>query len=179
MSSIELLVQQATRHSGLSRRALAARARIAPETVSRICSRDTGDFATVARLVRAAGLQLAAVGAEPSSDHAATGPASNHVRLDARSHALHAVIAGKLLANPALIASKVLPTVARFKQVHAGGGSLGLLDAWERAARRGASELARLCIDPSEQGKQLRQASPLSGILLASERRQIHDAFAA
>lgn len=174
MSSIELLVQQATRHSGLSRRALAARARIAPETVSRICSRDTGDFATVARLVRAAGLELAAVGGE-----AAAVPASDHERLDARSHALHAVIAGKLLANPALIASKVLPTVARFKQVHAGGGSLGLLAAWERAARRGASELARLCIDPTEQGKQLRQASPLSGILLASERRQIYDAFAA
>lgn len=176
--SIELLVQQATRHSGLSRRALAALARIAPETVSRICSRDTGDFATVARLVRAAGLELAAVGAGPRAQ-AATGPASNHERLDARSHALHAVIAGKLLANPALIASKVLPTVARFKQVHAGGGSLSLLDAWERAARCGASELARLCIDPSEQGKQLRQASPLSGILLASERRQIYEAFAA
>ena len=174
MSEIELLVLQATRHSGLSRRALAARARIAPETVSRICRRGTGDFATVARLVRAAGLHLAAAGGE--------GPAaggSDHARLDARSVALHAMIAGKLLANPALVEARVLPTIARFKQVHARSGSLGLLETWERAARAGPGEVARLCVDPSERGKQLRQASPLTGILLAGERKKVYDAFAA
>lgn len=179
MSEIDALVQQATRHSGLSRRALARRAHLAPETVSRICRRGTGDFATVAKLVRAAGLQLAAV-AGASRDHGASpAGASDHGRLDARSLALHAVIAGKLLANPALVASRVLPTVARFKKVHAGSGALSLLEAWERAARSGAGELARLCIDPTETGKQLRQASPLSGILLPGERRQIREAFAA
>lgn len=180
MSAINALVQQAIRHSGLSRRALARRAQLAPETVSRICRRGTGDFATVAKLVRAAGLQLAAI-AGASRDHpgAPSAGASDHERLDARSLALHAVIAGKLLANPALVASRVLPTVARFKEVHAGSGALGLLETWERAAQAGAGELARLCIDPTETGKQLRQASPMSGILLPGERRQIRDAFAA
>lgn len=169
MSEIERLVEQATRHSGLSRRALAARARVAPETVSRICHRGTGDFATVARLVRAAGLQLAA----------APAVGSDHERVDARSVALHALAAGKLLANPKLVRTRVLPTIARFKRAHAGGGSLGLLGAWERAARAGAGELARLCVDPSERGKQLRQASPLTGILLPNERKRVYDAFAA
>jgi len=177
MSEIERLVQQATRHSGLSRRALAARARIAPETINRICRRGTGDFATVAGLVRAAGLQLAAAPAGGSSSGAPA--SSDHARLDARSAALHAVIAGKLLASPALVEARVLPTIARFRRVHAHGGASGLLEAWERAARAGAGELARLCVDPSERGQQLRQASPLTGILLAGERRQVYDAFAA
>lgn len=176
MNSIEALVQQAIRHSGLSRRALAGRARVAPETVSRICRRGTGDFATVAKLVRSAGLQLAAVTGATGDRQ---GAASDHDRLDARSLALHAVIAGKLLANQALIAGKVLPTIERFQRVHAGSGSLKLLAVWERAARSGAGELAHLCVDPSERGKQLRQASPLTGILLANERRRIYEAFAA
>lgn len=43
---------------GLSRRALARRAGVRPETVSRIASRGTCDFATLERLAAAAGLRL-------------------------------------------------------------------------------------------------------------------------
>ncbi len=43
---------------GLSRRALALRAGVRPETVSRIASRGTCDFATLERLAAAAGLRL-------------------------------------------------------------------------------------------------------------------------
>ena len=180
MANIESLVQQATRQSGLTRRALAGRAQVAPETVSRICRRGTGDFVTVERLLRSAGLRLAAIPAGTRErEGVAPEPASDHDRLDARSLVLHAVIAGKLLANPSLVANKVLPTLKRFKQAHAGSGALALLEVWEHAAAAGPGELARLCVDPSEAGKQLRQASPLSGILLANERRRIYEAFAA
>lgn len=48
----------AARARGLTRRALAARAGIRSETVSRIASRGTCDFATLARLAEAAGLEL-------------------------------------------------------------------------------------------------------------------------
>ena len=43
---------------GLSRRALALRAGVRPETVSRIASRGTCDFATLERLANAVGLRL-------------------------------------------------------------------------------------------------------------------------
>jgi len=48
----------AAKSQGLSRRALALRAGVRPETVSRIASRGTCDFATLERLAAAAGLRL-------------------------------------------------------------------------------------------------------------------------
>ena len=177
-TDIAQLVEQAVAYSGLSRRALAARAQLSPETVSRISTRGTGDFATVARLIRSAGLKLTASvpGQLPAESR---GGASDHERLDARSLALHCLIAGKLLAQPLLLASKVLPTIRRFKEAHAGTGSEPLLAAWESAAAVGAAEVARICMDPSETGKQLRQASPMTGLLRANERRWVYEAFTA
>lgn len=176
-SEIQLIVDRALVLSGLSKRALASRAGVAPETLSRICARGTGDFATVSKLVRAAGAGLSATALDGSSPPGL--PESDHRRLDARSLALHAVIAGKVLANPSLLDSKVLPTIRRFKQVHANTGTVRLLDAWERAALAGVYEVVRICVDPSDEGQQLRQASPMTGILLSSERRCVHEAFAA
>ena len=51
-------IADTARAQGLSRRALALRAGLRPETVSRIASRGTCDFATLERLATAAGLQL-------------------------------------------------------------------------------------------------------------------------
>lgn len=51
-------VASAARSQGLSRRALALRAGVRPETVSRIASRGTCDFATLERLAAAVGLRL-------------------------------------------------------------------------------------------------------------------------
>jgi|CXWL01.1.fsa_nt_gi predicted nucleotidyltransferase/lambda repressor-like predicted transcriptional regulator len=48
----------AARAQGLSQRALALRAGVRPETVSRIASRGTCDFSTLERLAAAAGLRL-------------------------------------------------------------------------------------------------------------------------
>ncbi len=52
-------ITEAARARGLNRRALAARAGVRPETVSRIGSRGTCDFDSLARLAGAAGLQFA------------------------------------------------------------------------------------------------------------------------
>lgn len=157
-------------YSRLTRRELAHRSDLAPETLSRVSRRGTADFETVARLVRSAGMELTA---RPA-------PSSNpHERLDARSLALHAVIAGKLAAMPELVQRKVVPNIERFKRVHSGSGTERLLDEWESASKAGVSALVRLCVDPTERGQQLRQASPLTGILTKEERRSVYDAYAA
>lgn len=51
-------IAEAARAHGLSRRALAERAGLRPETVSRIGSRGTCDYDSLARLAEAAGLRL-------------------------------------------------------------------------------------------------------------------------
>lgn len=179
ISDAARIIERARALSGLTQKALAKRAGVSAETLSRIRRRGTADFSTVLGVVRAAGLDLIAGSrsAEPGKD----GPSrmGGHPRLDDRSLVMHALIVGRLLANPALVETRVLPTIRRFKSVHAGTGAVRLLEVWERAARGGVHELLRLCIDPSEHGKQLRQASPLTGLLLAGERRAVYESFAA
>lgn len=179
MSEIAFLVARAAAVSGMPRKALAKQAGIAPETLSRMCRRGTGDFATISRIAQIAGIGLNGTLSvrEPVAAYRSSEP--GHAAHDTRSLVMHSVIAGRLLASPGLVEERVLPTIKRFKGVHAGTGTEKLLEQWERAARKGAAALLRICTDPSERGKQLRQASPLSGLLSPIERRQIYDAFAA
>jgi len=51
-------ILDAARRQGLDQKALAARARLAPETLSRMKKRGSGDFASLARLARVAGYRL-------------------------------------------------------------------------------------------------------------------------
>ena len=133
--------------------------------------RGTADFATVAKLVRSAGMEI---------DVRPPGQVENqHQRLDSRSLALHALIAGKLAADPTMIRQKVLPNIARFKRIHQASGTEKLLKEWEVASRAGMPALLRMCIDPSQRGQQLRQASPLTGILTQEERKSVYDAYSA
>jgi len=169
-SQLETLLRQLLDYSRLTRRELARKSNLAPETLSRVSRRGTADFETVARLVRSAGMELTA---RP------TASSNPHERLDARSLALHAVIAGKLTATPELVQRKVLPNIERFKRVHRGSGTEKLLEEWEAASKAGISALVRLCVDPTEHGQQLRQTSPLTGILTQEERRSVYDAYAA
>ena len=62
-----LLITSAAAAKGLTRRALALRAGVRPETVSRIATRGTCDFATLERLAQAAGLRLGLQGAVSQS----------------------------------------------------------------------------------------------------------------
>lgn len=170
-SELEALLQQVFDYSRLTKKALARKSRLAPETLSRLGKRGTADFSTVARLVRSAGMEIEV--RPPASAE------NQHKRLDARSLALHALIAGKLAADPGMIQLKVLPNIAKFKRVHSGSGTERLLEEWEAASKAGMPALLRMCIDPSERGQQLRQTSPLTGILTPEERRSVYDAYSA
>lgn len=63
-------IVEAARAQGLSQRALAQRAGLQPETLSRIASRGTCDFTTLDRLAGAAGLRLAIEGGAPAAGSA-------------------------------------------------------------------------------------------------------------
>lgn len=63
-------IAEAARARGLSRRALAQRAGVRPETLSRVASRGTCDFATLERLAAAVGLRL---GVNPEGPGAGSG----------------------------------------------------------------------------------------------------------
>ena len=91
----------------------------------------------------------------------------------AKSLALHDAVARHLLADPSLIQKKIIPTLERFKQVHRTSGSLPLLEQWEQALQAGVDATIAVCRDPREGGRQLRQASPMAGILSDAERKAI------
>lgn len=59
-------ITAAAAEKGLTRRELAHRAGVRPETVSRIATRGTCDFATLERLANAAGLHLGLTRGEPA-----------------------------------------------------------------------------------------------------------------
>lgn len=168
-TELQHLLEQVLDYSRFTKKALARKAQLAPETLSRLGRRGTADFATVARLVRSAGMEI---GLRPLAQ-----AENQHRRLDRRSLALHAVIAGKLMADPDLVKRVVLPNIARFRGIHHASGTDELLKAWDSAAAAGVSALLRICVDPSERGQQLRQASPLTGILTPEERKIVYDAY--
>ena len=58
VSGVLARITEAARSQGLTRRALAQRAGVRPETLSRIATRGTCDFATLDRLAAAAGQRL-------------------------------------------------------------------------------------------------------------------------
>ena len=60
-------INEAARARGLNGRALARRAGVRPETLSRIATRGTCDFATLERLARAVGLRISLEGSEPQA----------------------------------------------------------------------------------------------------------------
>jgi len=87
-------IAASARSRGLNRRTLALRAGVRPETVSRIASRGTCDFATLERLAAAAGLRLGLEGGAPEPAGAARDQVqrkSRLIRTLARAHGARAV----------------------------------------------------------------------------------------
>lgn len=92
----------------------------------------------------------------------------DHRDIDERSLELHRLIAGKIRRNPALL-EKVKATLARWKE-SVGPNSQPYLDEWERLMRQGMGPCLAVAEERSERAAALRQSSPFTGILSASER---------
>jgi hypothetical protein len=96
--------------------------------------------------------------------------------LDARSLALHAVIARKIERDPRLLA-KARRNLDRWRSAR--GREPHALAEWRRILARPWREVAALLVDPGEDATRLRQSSPFAGVLTPAERRRIYEAFRA
>ena len=91
-----------------------------------------------------------------------------HQELDARSLALHCLVAAKLQGDPSLFA-RVQETLARWRTI-VSPNSQPYLDEWERLIQRGMAACLAVATENSEHATALRQASPFCGILTNKER---------
>jgi hypothetical protein len=102
---------------------------------------------------------------------------SSHRLLEARSLAMHAVIAQKIDREPALL-SIPRSNLDRWSESRENDAP-AWLDEWRRIMARPWPEIAALITEPSDEAARLRQSSPFAGVLTATERKRIYEAFRA
>lgn len=100
---------------------------------------------------------------------------SDHQRLDARSLAMHCLVARKLLANPALI-TQARNTLARWR-AQAAEPVPSYFPEWGRILRGSPGEIAAFLASMREDATRLRQSSPFTNLLSPEERARIFEAF--
>ena len=106
-----------------------------------------------------------------------TAPYSTHRLLEARSLAMHAVIAAKLMRDPDLLA-KPRDNIKRWSG-RFGKNPPRWIGQWRSILALSYREIAALMTEPSEEAARLRQSSPFAGLLTTQERRRIYEAFRA
>lgn len=114
---------------------------------------------------------------EPDGRGVDPGFLSSHRILDARSLAMHCLIARRIAADPALL------DVARRNLNHwqalADGAAPRHLREWRQILAQPWPSIAALITEQSERAARLRQSSPFAGILTTAERRRVYEAFRA
>ena len=102
---------------------------------------------------------------------------SSHRLLEARSLAMHAVIAAKIQRDPALLAiprNNLDRWSARWKD-----SAPAWFYEWKEVLKQPWSRIAALITEPSERAARLRKSSPFAGVLSTEERRRIYETFRA
>jgi hypothetical protein len=125
---------------------------------------------------RAAGLR-AATRWRPAAPAAVSPGLLKHRISEARSLALHCLIARKIAAEPRLldVARRNLAAwAARY-----GDSPPRALEEWRLILARPWPVIASLITDPGEDAARLRQSSPFAGVLAPAERQRVYEAFRA
>lgn len=126
---------------------------------------------------RAAGLRLERRWVAPQEPRTAA-TYSDHRLLDARSLAMHCVIAQKLAREPALL--KIAKrNVAAWRKRSNVNQAPAYLSEWARILKYPVPQLLAFITAMTEEATRLRQSSPFAGILDPVERRRIVEAFRA
>lgn len=100
---------------------------------------------------------------------------SSHRLADARSLAIHAVLAERALRNPALVEKAA--SVLKNWEVRQQPRPEPWLVEWQALLRRPLPELLARMTALTEEGCRLRQSSPFAPLLDADHRRRIHEAL--
>jgi hypothetical protein len=125
---------------------------------------------------RAAGLR-SSTRWQPTATPVTTPGLLKHRVIEARSLAMHCLIAQKIGRDPRLldVARRNLAAwLARY-----GDNPPRALEEWQAILARPWPEVAALITDPGEAAARLRQSSPFAGVLTPSERRRVYEAFRA
>lgn len=93
----------------------------------------------------------------------------SHQEIDARSLALHRLIAAKVRREPALL-DRVRLTLARWRDPGNPSRSEPYLAEWDRLVAQGLEQVLAAAVEESERAAALRQCSPFAGILSPAER---------
>ena len=102
-------------------------------------------------------------------------PYSPHRVIDARSLAMHVMVAEKIQRDSALLA---IPerNLERWKARWANSPPAWLAE-WQEILGKPWPRIAALITELSENATRLRQSSPFAGVLSSIERRKIYEAF--
>jgi hypothetical protein len=127
---------------------------------------------------RAAGLRLERRWVAGEDDRGAIERVySDHSLLDARSLAMHCVIARKVARDPSLL-DVARRNLSAWKMARAGLAP-HFLHEWSRLLTRPLTEILGFITSSDEVSTRLRQSSPFAGVLTAQQRKAIFDAFRA
>lgn len=91
-----------------------------------------------------------------------------HSEVDARSLALHRLVAEKIRNNPDLM-QHARATLTRW-QTQVDGASQPYLKQWDTLINQGIDVCLKTCIEESQLATALRQSSPFCGVLTHKER---------
>src|SRR5688572_31640199 len=125
---------------------------------------------------RAAGLRPATRWQPASPAPPSPGLLKNRI-IEARSLAMHCVIAQKIASNPGLL-HVARRNLASWRSRY-GDSPPRALDEWREILKRPWPEAASILTDPGETATRLRQSSPFPGALTQDERKRLYDAFPA
>jgi len=98
-----------------------------------------------------------------------------HRIIEARSLAMHCLIAQKIGRDPRLL--EVARRNLAAWSARYGGNSPHALEEWRAILTRPWPEIAALITDAGEAATRLRQSSPFAGVLTQAERRRVYEAF--
>lgn len=125
---------------------------------------------------RAAGLR-ATTRWQPAATAPLTPGLLKHRLIEARSLAMHCLIAQKIAADPALL--EVARRNIESWRSRYGDSPPRALEEWSAILKRPWPEIASLLTDTGETATRLRQSSPFAGVLSQAERKRVYEAFRA
>ena len=143
----------------------------------------TGRAQTAAERMRRYRVRQRAAGLRAATSWQSAAPARispgllKHRLAEARSLAMHCLIAQKIAADPRLL-DVARRNLAAWAERY-GGSVPRALDEWRAVLDRPWPEIAALITDPGESATRMRQSSPFAGVLTARERRRVYEAFRA